>query len=163
ICELDDRTHQLRRYEGDYDAYAHAKAAERAKWEEDYARQQEEIAALRRRMKESGRQVAHNRLPADGDKLIYNFKGEGVARTVARNVRDAQERLARIEADPIEKPPKPMRFKPRFGGERLQSRTILAAEGVAKALGGRPILREATLALEPGARVTLVGSNGAGK
>src|SRR5262249_3937404 len=30
ICEIDDRTHQLRRYEGDYDAYAYAKTAERA-------------------------------------------------------------------------------------------------------------------------------------
>src|SRR5262249_40209868 len=136
---------------------------ERAQWEEDYAQQQEEMVALRRRMKESGRQVGHNRGPTDNDKHIYHFKSEGIARAIARNVRDAQERLARIEADPIEQPPKPMCFQPRFGGERLQSRTILSVEGVTCVLGDRPILRGATLALEPGARLMLVGPNGAGK
>jgi macrolide transport system ATP-binding/permease protein len=163
ICEIDDRTHKLTRYEGDYDAYVRARAAERAKWEEDYARQQEEIAELRRRMKETGRQVAHNRGPTDNDKFIYNFKGEQVSRTVSRNVRAAAERLARIEADPVEKPPKPMHFQPRFNGERLQSRTVLAADHVCQVLGGRPILRDVSFLLEPGARVTLTGPNGAGK
>ena len=160
---MDDVTHRLRRFEGDYDAYAHAKRAERAAWEEDYARQQDEIAALRRRMKETGRQVAHNRGPTDNDKFIYGFKGANVDRAVARNVRAAAEQLARIEADPVEKPPKPMRFQPRFRGERLHSRTILAAQGVSKALGGRSVLLDVTFNLGQGDRIVLVGPNGAGK
>jgi macrolide transport system ATP-binding/permease protein len=163
IFEVDDTTHQLRRYEGDYDAYAAAKAAQRAKWEEEYERQQEEIKELQKRMKVSGRQVAHNRQPTDNDKTAYNFFGERVAQTVSRNVRDAEVRLARIEANPIEKPPPPMRFAPQFQGERLQSRTILGATGVTKRFGGRLILDAVDFLVGPGARILLTGPNGAGK
>src|SRR5947209_14379732 len=34
IFEIDEHSHHLKRYEGNYDAYAQAKAAERVKWEE---------------------------------------------------------------------------------------------------------------------------------
>ncbi len=36
IYEISEYNHNLKRYEGNYDAYVLAKAAERAKWEEDY-------------------------------------------------------------------------------------------------------------------------------
>ena len=163
IFELDDRTHQLRRYEGDYEAYAAAKAAERSKWEEDYARQQEEIAELRQRIKVAAHRVAHHRAPTDNDKFLYNFKGANVDRAVARNVRAAEERLARIETDPVEKPPKPMRFQPSFRGEQVQSRQALVLAGVTKSLGGRTLLCDADLVAGPGARILLTGPNGAGK
>ncbi len=65
IFEVDEYSHHLKKYEGNYDAYVLAKAAERAKWEEDYERQQEEIQELRKRMRETARNVAHNR-PAKG-------------------------------------------------------------------------------------------------
>jgi macrolide transport system ATP-binding/permease protein len=163
IFEIDEHTHQLRRYEGDYDAYAEAKRGERAKWEEDYERQQEEIKELRRRVRTTGRQVAHDRPPKDSFIAHYKAGAERVATAVARNVRAAEELLRRIEADPIPSPPRPMRFNPRFRGEALQSRTVIAVEGVARRLGDRDVLRNVTGALGPGARVALVGPNGAGK
>src|SRR5256885_11582772 len=55
VFEIDEHSHQLKQYEGNYDAYASAKEAERAKWEEDYERQQEEIKELRKRIKETAR------------------------------------------------------------------------------------------------------------
>jgi macrolide transport system ATP-binding/permease protein len=163
ILELDDATHELREHAGDYDAYAAAKVAARAKWEEDYARQQEEIAELRRSIRETARQVSHNRAPTDNDKSANNFFGERVQNTVSRNVRSAQVRLARIEADPVPKPPKPLRFAPQFRTEMLQSRTVLAVEGVWKCFVGRDVLCGASLELRPMARMVLVGPNGAGK
>ncbi|HEX8033344.1 MAG TPA: ATP-binding cassette domain-containing protein, partial [Ktedonobacterales bacterium] len=98
ICEIDDLTRGLVRYEGDYDAYAQAKAAARAEWEERYQRQQEEIKELRRRIREADTHGGHNRAPTDNDKMSYKFFGERVQRTVGRTVRSAQEELARIEA-----------------------------------------------------------------
>ena len=163
ILEIDEATHRLKRYEGNYDAYAAAKVAERAKWEEDYQRQQEEIEELRKRMRETGRQVAHNRPARDHAKMQYDFKGGRVQNTIARNVRDAETRLARIEANLVEKPPKPMRFQPRFHSEGMQSKGVVVAEGLRKTLGGRLILRDVSLTLAPEARVVLVGPNGAGK
>ena len=41
IFEIDEHQHQLTIYVGDYDAYVQAKSAERARWEEEYERQQE--------------------------------------------------------------------------------------------------------------------------
>ncbi|WIG62025.1 MAG: Bis-ABC ATPase YheS [Ktedonobacterales bacterium] len=163
IFAIDDRTHHLQRYAGNYDIFAQARAAEIAKWHEDYERQQIEIANLRLRMKETGRQVAHNRAPTDKDKNIYNAKGENVARAISRNVRAAQERLERIEADSIEKPPKPMRFQPQFRDQSLESRTVLTASGLTKRYGGRTVLHEVSFVVRPAARIALVGPNGAGK
>ena len=163
IFELDDRNHHLKKYEGNYDAYLAAKVAERAKWEEEYQRQQEEMALLRRRMRETGRQVAHNRMPKDGDKLQYNFKGGRVQQTVSRNVRAAEEQLKRLEAEAIPKPPRPLRFYPRFDAEALRSDSVLRVEHVTRRREGRVILDDVSFALAPDARVVLVGPNGAGK
>ncbi len=47
IWEIDEHTHTLSRYPGNYEAYRTAKQQERQKWEEDYSRQQEEINTLK--------------------------------------------------------------------------------------------------------------------
>ncbi|HEY7357759.1 MAG TPA: ABC-F family ATP-binding cassette domain-containing protein [Ktedonobacterales bacterium] len=163
IFEIDERSHHLKKYEGNYDTFAAAKAAERAKWEEDYERQQEEIKDLRLRMRETGRQVAHNRAPKDGDKYIYNFKGGGVQKAISRNVRAAEEQLKRIEADPIAKPPKPLRFYPRFDAKPLRSDSVISVEHVSKSHAGRVILRDLSFRVASDARIVLVGPNGVGK
>jgi macrolide transport system ATP-binding/permease protein len=58
IFEIDEHKHQLRSYTGNYDAYMQTKAAERAKWEEEYEQQQEELAELRRRVRELRQQAS---------------------------------------------------------------------------------------------------------
>ncbi len=47
ILEIDDFTHKLRAYPGNYSAYVEAKAAERARHWQEYGDQQEEIARLK--------------------------------------------------------------------------------------------------------------------
>src|SRR6266852_6350716 len=121
IFEIDENTYRLKKYEGNYDAYVLAKAAERARWEEEYERQQEEIKELRKRVRDTGRNVAHNRAPRDGDKMAYDFFGGRVQNTISRNVRAAEEQLHRIEEDPIPKPPKLMQVSSYFNVEPLQS------------------------------------------
>jgi macrolide transport system ATP-binding/permease protein len=163
IFEIDEHTRRLKRYEGNYDAYMAAKVAERARWEEDYERQQEEIKDLRLRMRETGRQVAHNRMPKDGNKLAYNAKGANVQRAIARNVRAAEELLKRIEADPIPKPPNQIRFYPRFDAPPLRSDSVISVEHVTKGHAGRVILRDLSFRVAADARIMLVGPNGIGK
>jgi macrolide transport system ATP-binding/permease protein len=163
IFELDEYSHTLKRYEGDYDAYQQAKAAERLTWEESFARQQDEIKDLRKRIREAAHQVAHNRRPRDNDKMAYKNKGEWVADAVSRNVRAAEEQLRRIEAEPIPKPPRLMHFQPKFRTEALRANAVARLEHVSKSYGGRQLLRDVSFALLPDARVALVGPNGAGK
>jgi macrolide transport system ATP-binding/permease protein len=166
ILELDDLTRQLTAYPGDYDTYAAAKGAARRRCEEDYAREQEDIAVLRKRIREGAREVGHNKPFKPGGrltKMAYTAAGERVQQTIARNMRAATEQLARIEADPVPKPPKPFRFSARFAAEAIQSREILVADGLAKSHGGRCLFRDLAFTLTPGARIVLAGPNGAGK
>ncbi len=149
VFEIDEHSHQLKQYAGNYDAYASAKESERAQWEEDYERQQEEIKELRKRIKETARRVAHNRPPRDNDKMQYDFFGGRVQQTISRSIRDAEERLKRIEAEPIPKPPRRLQAHPYFNTENLQSREIASATGLGKSLGGRCILRDINFTLAP--------------
>ncbi len=50
-----------------------------------------------------------------------------------------------------------------FAGTGRQTRKLLTATGVGKALGGRPLFRDIDLILSPGDRVGLLGANGSGK
>ena len=163
IFEIDEYSHHLKKYEGNYDAYVLAKAAERAKWEEDYERQQEEIKELRKRIRETARNVAHNRPPSDGDKLAYNFFGTRVQNTISRGVRAAEELLRRIEEDPIPKPPKQMQVSSYFNVEPLQSQVVINASHLTKCWDETCVLNDISFTIPSDARILLFGPNGAGK
>src|SRR5947209_13960093 len=163
IFEIDEHSHHLKKYEGNYDAYVLAKAAERAKWEEEYERQQEEIKELRKRIRDTGRNVAHNRPPRDGDKMAYDFFGGRVQNTISRNVRAAEEQLRRIEEDPIPKPPKLMQVNSSFNAQPLQSEIAINVKHVTKCWGAQCVLKDVSFTIGAQARILLFGPNGAGK
>jgi macrolide transport system ATP-binding/permease protein len=164
IVEIDEHLRDARLYLGSYSAYLQAKASERAQWEAAYAREQAEIKALREAVRGTARRVGHaNRPPPDNDKFAKHFFGENVQRAVARNVRAAQERLRRIEADPIVRPPAPLRLRPDFDPNALAGRVPLLAIGIVKAYDGRVVLDAVDLALDPASRIVITGPNGAGK
>jgi macrolide transport system ATP-binding/permease protein len=164
IFELDEHTHRLKKYEGNFDAYIQAKAAERRKWEEDYERQQEEIKELRKRIRETARQVGHaSRGPRDKDKSAFNTHAAAVQRAVSHNVRAAEEQLKRIEADPVPKPPELIRVNSQFKIEPLQSGGVIRASGLTKSWGERCILDNLNFTIAPRARLVLTGPNGTGK
>ena len=163
IVEIEEHSREAHPYAGNYDFFAAAKAQARARWIEDYGTQQEEIRALRRFIRGSARQVAHNRPPSDSEKFAYDAKGGRVEAAVSRNVRAAEERLRRIEADPVPKPPQPLNVNPDFDPADLVSKMPLTLSQVGKAFGGRPVLDDITVALGPRDRIVIVGSNGAGK
>ncbi|HEY7124328.1 MAG TPA: ABC-F type ribosomal protection protein [Ktedonobacterales bacterium] len=163
ILELEEHSHHLKSYSGNYDAFLRARAAERTKQQEDYERQQEEIKELRQRMRETARQVAHHRMPKDGDKMAYDFKGGRVQQTISRNVRAAEEELKRIEANSVPKPPKPLRFYPNFATEAIRSDQIIKVEGLTRQHDGRALFADLSFSIAPDARILLTGPNGAGK
>lgn len=164
IVEIVEGTREAKSYSGSYDFYAAAKEEERRQWEESYQRQQDEIWALRKFIKSKARQVAHNRPPKDGVKdMAYNAKGERVQDAISRNVHSAEEKLRRLEADPIPRPPRPLRINPDFDPEALVSRSPLTAGGLRKAYGSNVVLADVGFSLAAGSRVVIVGPNGAGK
>ncbi len=163
IVELDEHTHTTKRYSGNYDAYHQAKVQERRTWEIEYERQQEEIKALRIEIKETARRNSNYRAHSDSDKYIRNAKIATHDRTVSKRVHAAEEKLKRIEANPIPKPPEPLRFDPAFDPEMLKGRMPLVVSGVTKAFGERTVLDDVSFTLGVHSRVVLVGPNGAGK
>ncbi len=164
VFEIDEHDHHLKKYEGNYDAYVLAKAAEHAKWKEDYERQQEELKELRKRVRETARQVGHSyRPPRDNDKNARYFFAQRVDSTVSRNIRAAEEQLKRIEVDPIPKPPELIRVSSHFNTESLQSRVVVHAVQLAKSWGQRCILQDVSFTIGQDARIVLIGPNGAGK
>ena len=163
ILEIDEHSHHLKKYDGNYDAYVLAKAAERATWEEEYERQQEEIKELRKRMRETARNVAHHRPTTDNDKNAYNFFGGRVQNTISRGVRAAEEQLRRIEADPIPKPPKLMQVSSSFNVEPLQAEVVIRVSNLTKSWDETCILDNVNFTIASDARILLFGPNGAGK
>ncbi len=164
IFEIDEYEHHLKRYEGNYDAFVATKAAERAKWEADYERQQEEMQELRKRIKVTGRQIGHtNRAPRDNDKFARYFFGQNVDAAVSRNIKAAEEQLRRIEADPIPPPPALLQVNSHFSGTGIASQMVLNIADLSKSWDGRIVLDHINMVLPAQARIILIGPNGAGK
>lgn len=164
IFEIDEHEHHLKKYEGNYDAYVQTKAAERKKWEEDYERQQEEIQELRKGIKATARQVGHGyRAPRDNDKFAQHFFAQRVDSAVARNIREAEERLKRIEADPIPKPPELLQVNSQFKSEPMPSQEVITLSHLTKCFGERCLFENLDMTVAGRARMMLIGPNGAGK
>ncbi len=164
ILELDEHSHSLKRYEGNYDSYVQSKATEHAKWVEDYKRQQEDIKELRKRIKESARQVGHGyRSPHDNDKFAKYFFAQRVDSAISRNIHAAEEQLKRIEADPIPKPPELLQVNSSIQATPIASQVVIRLEHLTKCWGERCIFDDISLELGPTTRILLTGPNGAGK
>jgi macrolide transport system ATP-binding/permease protein len=163
ILEIDEHSRTGKRYSGNYDTYQAAKIRERQKWEIDYANQQEEIKELTLDMKETAHQNSNYRSHKDQDKFLRNFKKANHASTVSKRIHVAEEKLKRIEENPIPQPPAPLRFDPDFDPERLKGRMPMAVSRLTKAFGERVILGDISFTVGLHSRIVLVGPNGAGK
>jgi macrolide transport system ATP-binding/permease protein len=164
ILELDEHSHEMTRYEGNYGRYLDAKRAALIRAQQAHDAQQAEIAELRQQAATTARAVGFGRAASDHDKRAYNFRGASVDRAISRNVRAAQEKLARIEAHPLQPPPKPLRFSARFAAGHLRRGTVaIQAEGLVVRYLDRRVLDQVTCLLDAEDRVCLTGLNGSGK
>ena len=169
IIEIDEYTRDLKTYTGNYDAYLVARAAGRAQWIEDYEMQQEEVKELRKQVRADAYYSDFWRGggKAGNDKFAKGFFKGRTAVATSRRVRNAEERLARIEENPIPKPPDEIRISPEFNPAELEGRTPLRVEGLRKSFpaenGWRVILDGVSFDLKPQDRVVITGANGSGK
>jgi macrolide transport system ATP-binding/permease protein len=147
------------RFTGGYSDYLLAKRDARRRWQEAFEAQQDELDDLRSASRTTARQVAHGRAARDNDKFIHHFKGQNVARTVSRRVRDAERRIEAIERDRIPKPPAPLSFRGGLGPRRSASgRVVLVRD-----LEVRGRLHVPRLDVNAGGRLLVTGANGSGK
>jgi macrolide transport system ATP-binding/permease protein len=159
IVDLDPAIGGPARYGGAYSEYLGQKRAERARWEQRYAEEQDELKQLRESVAVTARTVAHNRGPRDNDRSIYPFKTGRVQKQISRRVRNAQQRLDELTRHQVRKPPAPLRFAGTLTGRPGAEEPALSVRDVH--VPGR--LHIGQLDVSNSARLLIVGGNGAGK
>jgi macrolide transport system ATP-binding/permease protein len=158
IVEVDADRRNLVRYGGGYRGFLAEQAAARGRWEQAYEEWCAETAALAESATTVARRVAPDRGMKDGNKLAYDRDKGRVQSSVSSRVRNARERLRRLQEDPVPRPPEPLRFagRPAAGGERG---VLVGLDGVR--VGDRLAVDGLTVAA--GERLLVHGANGAGK
>jgi macrolide transport system ATP-binding/permease protein len=164
IHEIDEHTHKLARYAGNYDAYKSVKEREKAQIEADYQRQQDDIKELHRAARQTASEsVRHRKYTRDHEKFAVTYKGERREQAAAHLIQSAKEYLRRIEDNPVPKPAEPLHFRPdaRFGA--IKSTEVIRISGVSKSYGGKSIFKDISFGIGPQSRILIAGPNGAGK
>ena len=148
------------RYAGGFSDYLEHKQLARGRWEQAFLDQQDELNALRRATRTTARSVSpHNRPPRDNDKFIHHFKGENVAGTISRRVRNVEQRIEAIEKELVPKPPRPLSFGRALTGEARHQGLAVSVRSLE--VTGR--LRLDHLDLAVGEHLLVTGDNGSGK
>ncbi len=159
ILELDDISHQMNNYSGNYTDYAAAKEAEYQKLLSVWKDQQIEIRKLEEDVQRTKQQaISTERGTNDSSQRRY-------AKKVARKALAKEKRLQRYLEDEerIEKPTTLAHIRLDFGNPMRSGQLVAELQELGINLGGRWLFRDASLSLQYGDRVALVGPNGSGK
>ncbi|MEW1639969.1 ribosomal protection-like ABC-F family protein [Streptomyces sp. NPDC093801] len=165
ILEVDPDTHTVNRYGNGYQGYLTAKAAARARWEQEYEDHLQEIARQEKLAENAGRMLA-----TIAKKGPWAFSGSEHHRarssssSTSSKARNANERLRRLHENPVPPPPEPLRFTASLAlGEDPapeQERGPLTELADVEVAGRLTI---DALSIAPGERLLITGPNGAGK
>ncbi|HCB58261.1 MAG TPA: ABC transporter ATP-binding protein, partial [Arthrobacter bacterium] len=183
VIEVDAERRAVTRYGNGYDGYLREKAAERQRWVQQYHEWIDAMDAEQRQADTVAGKMGYAR-QRDNDKVGFDFKAGTWQKAASSKVRNAQERLRRLEASPIDRPPVPLRLAAELavdpgaaasaapagygvsgataatGGDTLGSASaILTARGVA--VPDR--LGVTDFAARTGEKILITGPNGAGK
>lgn len=167
LLDLDPTRTGTTVFGGGYSAYLAEKAAERARWEKQYAEEQTELAALKHAVDVTARSIAWSGKVRDNDKFVKSYKGNTLDRQISRRIRNADGRLDELTKTQVRKPPKALSFSgipagfQRLGSPRLgeEAGSLLQADDLH--VPGRLTLGR--FAVEADSRVLVTGPNGAGK
>jgi macrolide transport system ATP-binding/permease protein len=159
ILEVDGDRHTVNRYGNGYAGFLEEKAAARRRWEEAYQTWLDDMEFQRVRSVTTAHRVGYaNRFHSN--KLQFHNHGLRAERQVGSRVRNALERLRRLEEDPVPRPPDPLRFAAGLSGTGEQfDGPLVALKDVV--VDGR--LRVDALSVGKQSRLLVHGPNGAGK
>ncbi|KOV84139.1 ABC-F family ATP-binding cassette domain-containing protein [Nocardia sp. NRRL S-836] len=158
IVEVDGDRRTIARYGNGYAGYLAERKAARQRWEQAYARWTGEIGHWTEWRGTTAHRVAPGRPIPDHNKCKYNGDGRRVQASVRTRVRSASERLERLRADPVPRPPEPLRLTAPLDAA-VREGVVLELAGVE--VGQR--LPPTGLTVEAGQRLLVTGPNGAGK
>ncbi|MBT2440623.1 ABC-F family ATP-binding cassette domain-containing protein [Streptomyces sp. ISL-36] len=158
VLEVDADRRTVVRYGDGYAGFRAERAAARRRWEQAYEEWRGETARLEAYAATTAHGVAVGRSIKDNNKMAYDRAAGRVQASVSGRVRNAQERLRRLHAEPVPKPPRPLAFTARP--------VAASAEGELVSLRGVRIadrLGVDRLTVRAGEKLLIHGGNGAGK
>ncbi|MBE1532666.1 ribosomal protection-like ABC-F family protein [Actinomadura algeriensis] len=158
LLEVDADRRRVVRYGDGYAGHLAEKAAARRRWAQAHEQWRADVDRLRETAATTARRVAPGRPMKDGNKMAYDRAGGRVQQSLASRVRNAEERLRRLLADPVPPPPEPLRFTPALRADSLQGILLDAAD---IAVTGR--LDRTSVTVKAGEHLLVTGANGAGK
>ncbi|MUU72314.1 ABC-F family ATP-binding cassette domain-containing protein [Pseudarthrobacter sp. GA104] len=166
IIEVDAERRAVTRYGNGYDGYLREKAAERARWVQQYHTWIDAMESEKRQAETVAGTMGYGR-KRDGDKMGFDFKAGTWQKAASSQVRNAQERLRRLEASPVDRPPVPLRLNVDLAadsgaapsGAAQEGTPVLALRGVS--VPGR--LETTDFQAGAGEKILITGPNGAGK
>jgi ATP-binding cassette, subfamily F, member 3 len=129
---------RARAYRGNYSAFEDQRASELAEQSALYTRQQREIKHM--------------------ESFVERFRAQATKARQAQSRLKALERMQRIAPAHVDSP-----FEFSFSQPLKLPRPLLALENQSAGYNGRAILERVNLTLAPGARLAILGRNGAGK
>jgi ATP-binding cassette, subfamily F, member 3 len=132
-------------WQGNYSAYVVQKEIALRRQQQDYSSQQKEIARLEAAVK---RFELWARLVVDERHIKQ-----------ARNKQRQIDRMDKVERPVLERRRMALSFRPRVRGGAIAIRL----EHAQLALGGRPAITDASLVIQNGERIGIIGPNGSGK
>jgi macrolide transport system ATP-binding/permease protein len=116
VIEVDAERRTVNRYGNGYDGYLKEKRAERQRWVQQYHGWIDAMAAERRQADTVAGRMGYARR-RDNDKAAFDFKTGTWERAAASKIRNAQERLRRLEDNPVERPPERLKLDAGLDGE----------------------------------------------
>jgi macrolide transport system ATP-binding/permease protein len=147
---------------GNYSDYLAAKSDERARWERQFAEEQDELKALKHSVDVTARSIAFSGPPRDNDKFAASFKGGHLQSQIRRRVKNARGRLDDLRENQVRKPPALLTFGGiPTGSHALDADSGLLIQATDACIPGR--LHVASFHIEPASRILITGHNGAGK
>ena len=149
------------RFGGTYTEYLAERAAERRRWEAQYATEQQELRYLDNSVAVTAREIENDKPRRDNDKMQFDFRTGKVQKQVSRRVRNAQGRLDELEQHQVAPPGKVLTFSGiPHGSHALDDESALLKLRGAHVAGRLHIDK---LAIEATSSILVTGANGAGK
>ncbi|HEX9115801.1 MAG TPA: ABC-F family ATP-binding cassette domain-containing protein [Anaerolineae bacterium] len=159
ILLLDDKTHALTAYAGNYTAYAEAVDRARDRQWAMYREQQTRISDLQ----SSIRALSGQAKGIEQETIHFYFRR--IAKDLARRAVVQKRRLERMLADEdmVEKPGLTWKMKLEFADAPRSGQEVLQVSDLSVGYGERALLHDCSVRLTYGERAVLLGPNGAGK
>jgi len=154
------RSSTVTRFGGSYTDYLAAKAAERSRWEAQFAAEVQELDDLEHAVAVTSREIAHDRPWRDNDRMAKGLKKNTIEGQISRRVRNARGRLDELREYRVARPTEVLSFAGiPSGSHALDDEALLTVDEAR--VDGRLAIDEFTVA--PATRLLVTGANGAGK